>query len=202
VTPAPESTAESPSPHPAGYPSDLERVWQPVGGPDLCIRALRPDDLEREREFVSHLAPETLYLRVQYRVQYVAAEPTLHELERLLDLDYVERMAIGAFTSDTGVETLVGVSRYARIAGTTRAECAIVVADAWQGRGVGTELMRTLMLAAQRNGIRYLEGSVLAENQRIASWARRLGFTVHTEPHSGGLVEVSLDITTLLGSAG
>jgi len=202
VTPAPESTAASPSPHPAGYPSDLERVWQPVGGPDLCIRALRPDDLEREREFVAHLAPETLYLRLQYRVQFVTAEPKLHELERLLDLDYAERMAIGAFTLGTGVETLVGVSRYARIAGTPRAECAIVVADAWQGRGVGTELMRTLMLAAQRNGIRYLEGSVLAENQRIASWARRIGFAVHTEPHSGGLVEVTLDITTLPGPAG
>ena len=40
---------------------------------------------------------------------------------------------------------LVGVSRYAREPGSDRAECAIVVADAWQGRGLGTELMRSLV---------------------------------------------------------
>ena len=66
------------------------------------------------------------------------------DLERLLDLDYYDRLAIAGFAQEAAGETIVGVSRYARIEGTRRAECAIVVADGWQGRGLGTELMRTL----------------------------------------------------------
>ena len=61
--------------------------------------------------------------------------------------------------------------------------------DAWQGRGLGTELMRSLGAAAARaSGIRTLVGTSLGENQRIHAWARRFGFDVHTEPNSGGQV--------------
>jgi RimJ/RimL family protein N-acetyltransferase len=157
------------------------------------IRALQPDDLQRELQFIQGLSRETLYLRMQY----FASQPTERDLERLLDLDYFERMAIAGMVGAGATQTFVGVSRYARIEGTTRAECAIVVADDWQARGLGTELMRSLGLAARDRGITCLEGTTLAENQRIAAWARRFGFNVHTEPNSGGLVKVTLDLQSL-----
>jgi acetyltransferase len=175
------------------YPAELERTWQPAGAAALSIRALRPDDLERERSFVEGLSPQTLYLRLQYS----ATGASDHELERLLDLDYFDRLAIGALAAGATGECIVGVSRYARIEATRRAECAIVVADGWQGLGVGSELMRSLVLAARARDIDYLEGSALAENARLASWARRCGFAVRTEPHSGGLVSVQLDLADL-----
>ena len=175
------------------YPVELERDWQPVGGPVVHLRPMRPDDIDREFAFLQTLTAETLYLRLQY----VAAEPTRHELERLLDLDYVARFAFGAFVAGSTGEELVGVSRYARIEGSDGAECAIVVADAWQGRGLGSELMRSLADAARRAGITHLEGTTLPENQRILRWARRFGFPVAAEPHSGGLLRVVLDLTDL-----
>jgi acetyltransferase len=159
------------------------------------IRALRPDDLQRELRFIQGLSRETLYLRMQY----FASQLSERDLERLLDLDYYERMAIAGLVGAGDTQEFVGVSRYARIAGTTRAECAVVVADDWQGRGLGTELMRSLGLAARARGIDCLEGSTLAENQRIGDWARRFGFNVRTEPNSGGLVKVTLDLLTLPG---
>jgi len=159
------------------------------------IRALRPDDLQRELQFIQGLSRETLYLRMQY----FASQPTERDLARLLDLDYFDRMAIAGMVGSAEAQTFVGVSRYARIEGTTRAECAVVVADEWQGRGLGTELMRSLGLAARARGITCLEGSTLAENQRIAAWARRFGFHVRTEPNSGGLVKVTLDLQALPG---
>jgi acetyltransferase len=174
-----------PAPPLAGrYPSDLEHRWEPAGGPSLLIRPLRPDDIEREMRFVAALSPETRYLRLQYAASSASAK----DLERLLDVDYVGQLALAAITDDE----IVGVSRYARIAGTSNAECAIVVADAWQGRGLGSELMRSLVLAAQARGIECLVGETLAENQRIAEWARRLGFNVCTEPHTGGHLKVSV----------
>lgn len=175
------------------YPAEFERTWQPAGAPPLLIRPLRRDDIARERAFVEGLSAQTLYLRLQYSVTSASER----DLERLLDLDYYDRFAIGAIDATGGGERIVGVSRYARIDATRRAECAIVVADDWQGRGLGTELMRALVEAARHRDIDCLEGTTLAENGRIGDWARRFGFAVKTQPNSGGLVLVQLDITTL-----
>lgn len=194
-------TAESDSPAlPPGsgtvrYPTELERDWEPAGGPTVRIRPLRHDDLQRELRFIQGLSRETLYLRMQY----FASQLTERDLERLLDLDYFDRLAIAGMVGTGEAQEFVGVSRYARIEGTTRAECAVVVADDWQGRGLGTELMRSLGIAARARGITCLEGSTLAENQRIGAWAQRFGFNVRTEPNSGGLVKVTLDLETLPG---
>jgi acetyltransferase len=177
---------------PGRYPAELEHAWEPAGGPRLLIRPLRPDDLERELRFVSGLSPATRYLRLQY----YASEPSPQEVERLLDVDYVDRLALAALTK-TDDPDIVGVSRYARIEHTSRAECAIVVADAWQGRGLGSELMRSLVIAAVARGLTRLEGETLAENQRIADWARRFGFALRTEPNSGGQLRIMLDLTTI-----
>lgn len=178
---------------PGRYPVELEHYWEPVGRPTVHIRALQPGDLQREMQFIQGLSRETLYLRAQYFV----SQPTVRDLERLVDLDYVERLAIAGVVGSGATQSFVGVSRYARIPDTTRAECAVVVADDWQSLGLGTELMHSLGVAARARGITCLEGSTLAENQRVSAWARRCGFTVHTEPNSGGLVRMTLDLESL-----
>lgn len=183
----------TPAPLPPAYPAELEHAWQPPGGPPLLIRPLRPDDLERELRFIRALSQETLYQRMQYSARDVPAGAA----ERLLDLDYVNSMAIAAVQPGAGTDEIVGVSRYARIDATDRAECAIVVADDWQGRGLGTELMRSLARAAKARGIEALVGLSLAENRRIAAWARQFGFHATTEPNSGGLLRVTLDLAAL-----
>lgn len=181
------------SPPPPGYPAELERIWQAADGTRVAIRPLRRDDLEREMAFIAGLSQETLYLRLQYSSRSVSRE----DAARLLELDYHDRFAVAALVPAAGEDSIIGVSRYARIEGTDQAECAIVVADAWHGRGLGTELMRSLGIAARRQGIRALVGTSLGENQRILDWARRFGFDARTEPNSGGLVRVTLDLTSL-----
>ena len=71
------------------------------------------------------------------------------------------------------------------------------MADDWQGRGIGGELMRSLAAAARSRGIRTLVGTSLGENRRIRDWAQRFGFGAQTEPDSGGLVTVTLDLASL-----
>jgi len=182
-----------PSAPPPGYPADLEREWRTTDGTTVRIRALRPDDLDLELRFIAGLSPETLYQRLHYRVTTVSRE----DVARLLDIDYREAMACGALVREPGGETLVGVSRYSRVGGSDSAECAIVVADAWQGRGIGTELMRTLAIAARQRGIRSLFGASRADNSRIQDWARRFGFDVRTEPNSGGDVRITVSLAAV-----
>ena len=189
------ATPNRPSEPAAGrYPVELEHRWEPAGGPVVLVRPLRADDLERELRFIAALSPATRYLRLQYH----STEASPRDIDRLLDVDYVDRLALAALDDGTADQEIVGVSRYARLEGTTRAECAIVVADAWQGRGLGTELMRSLVAAARARHITCLEGETLAENQRIAEWAQRFGFAVRTEPFSGGQIRITLDLASVL----
>jgi len=178
---------------PPGYPADLERIWQAADGTRVAIRPLRPDDLDRELAFIAGLSQETLYLRLQYSASGVSRE----DAARLLELDYRDRLAVGALIPTETGDSIIGVSRYARIEGTDQAECAIVVADAWHGRGLGTELMRSIGIGARKRGIRTLVGTSLGENQRILDWAHRFGFEARTEPNTGGMVRVTLDLTSL-----
>jgi acetyltransferase len=157
------------------------------------VRALRPDDIDLELSFIAGLSAETLYQRLHYRARSVSRA----DAARLLEFDYRDTLACGALVGEPGGESLVGVSRYARIEGSDTAECAIVVADAWHGRGIGTELMRSLALAARQRGIRALVGSSLADNTRIHDWARRFGFDARTEPNSGGEVRITVDLSTV-----
>ncbi len=180
----------SPTELPAGYPADLERTWLAADGTPVVLRALHPGDLDREIAFATGLSVQTLHLRMQYSTKGLTRDDAV----RLLQLDYVDSLAVGAFVDGATGDELVGVSRYAREPGADHAECAIVVADAWQGRGLGTELMRSLGAAAKARGIRRLEGASLAENQRIHEWARRFGFEVRTEPNSGGQVNVTVEL--------
>jgi GNAT superfamily N-acetyltransferase len=46
-------------------------------------------------------------------------------------------------------------------------EIGVVVADAWQGRGVGSALMRALISRAQARGVTSLSMDVLPANQRV-----------------------------------
>ena len=185
-----ESTSVPPPP---AYPVELEHAWQPPGGPSLQIRPLRPDDLERELQFIRGLSQESLYQRMHYFAREVPPEAAV----QLLATDYVNSLALAAMYATPAGEEVVGVSRYARIDATDRAECAVVVTDAWQGRGIGTELMRSLAYAAQARGITRLVGVSLGENRRIAAWAHQCGWPVTTEPNSGGLLQVTLDLNAL-----
>ena len=180
---------------PRDYPAELERTWLAPDGTPVRIRALRPDDLQRELEFARALSRQSLYLRLHYSPR----EVTERDAERLLELDYHDTMAIGALVAGDRDDRIVGVSRYARIEASDRAECAIVVADEWQGQGLGTELMRSLAGAAKGRGMATLEGTSLAENRRILAWARNFGIGARTEAAGGGLVRVMLELDSLSG---
>lgn len=73
-------------------------------------------------------------------------------------------------------------------------EFALVVADAWQGKGLGTRLMNELMHAARLRGFRELNAEVLADNANMLELMDNLGFSteVHAEDVSLRVVRKAL----------
>ena len=92
------------------YPAELTHSWLARDGRPVELRALSPEDLERELEFVAGLSAETRYLRLQYATAGMSREMA----SGLLELDYHDRLAIAGTATDAGRERIVGVCRYAR----------------------------------------------------------------------------------------
>ncbi len=154
------------------YPAHLVEAWQLDDGTPVTVRPIRGGDMGIERDFLAGLSSQTRYQRL------LSARKLLPgELRRLTHIDYGRDMALAATVRFDGVETLLGVARYVRLADAQSAEFAIVVGDAWQGRGLGERLMRSLLRAAALHGMQSLVGLTLTTNVRMQRLARKLGFT-------------------------
>jgi GNAT superfamily N-acetyltransferase len=142
-------------------------------GSTIHIRAIRPDDKERLSELFFRLSPETIY----YRFLGAKRRLTREELTYLTELDFRRQVAIVAVLAHAGTERIVGVGRYAIPSGglETRAEVALTVEDAEQGRGIGKLLFENLTHIARGQGIEEFEAHVFAENTRMVGLFERSG---------------------------
>jgi len=55
-------------------------------------------------------------------------------------------------------------------------EFAIVVADMWQKRGIGTRLMNALIKHVQASGMKRISGTVLKRNSAMRKFIKQLDF--------------------------
>ncbi len=140
------------------------------------LRPIRSDDAPRLIALFQRLSDET----IRYRFFITKKELLPHEAQHFANVDYRERMAIVAESTAGNDVELVGVARYDSSNSTQadRAEFAIVVEDRFQGQGLGKVLLRELAKAARANGIRYLAGDTLADNQNMLRFLRGCGFPV------------------------
>ena len=162
-------------PAPADVPESVVTLRD---GSEVTIRALRKEDAELERDFLRNLSPESRWMRFLGQI----GEPGDALIRKLTELDYQRDMAFIALSHDGGVTRQVGVSRYSLAPDGQSCECAVTVADAWQGRGLGTILMRDLIDIARKRGVRSMFSMDASENERMRELARDLGFKRQRDP--------------------
>lgn len=92
-----------------------------------------------------------------------------------MDVDFQNHVAIVARVTDSGRSVIIGGGRYI-VFEPGRAEMAFVVVDSWQGRGVGSILMRHLVKIARDTGLRELTAEVLPENTAMKKVFEKFGF--------------------------
>ena len=148
-----------------------------VEGRTVTVRPIRDDDVDRLRRLFFRLSPRTVYLRFFQPVK----EPSDKMLHHLAEVDHADRQAIVAEHDGE----IVAVVRYDRAAGTSAAEVAIVVEDAWQGHGLGKRLLRRLAADALEHGVVELTATVLGENHRALGLAHRVAPGTHRELDHG-----------------
>jgi acetyltransferase len=161
------------------YPRKYAGTCTCKNGEVLQVRPIRPEDEPLVVEFHRTLSEETVFQR--YLAHLGLSERTAHErLIRICFVDYHREMALVAERADpvTGRPAIVGIGRLSRVFGTDDAEFAVLVTDAWQGRGIGTELLRRLVEIARAEGVAVIGAQMRAENTGMRKASERLGFTI------------------------
>ncbi len=144
------------------------------GGLKVKIRAIRADDASMLQAFVRRLSSRSRQLRFFSAI----VELPLELLKRLVNVDRSRGLALVALSEQEGDPLIVAEARCVVDQSDRNAEFAIAVADEFQRRGLGLELLKTLVTYASNKGVRRLFGEILADNQPMVALARRLGFQI------------------------
>jgi len=167
------------------YPARYEQVWPLRGGGVYTIRPIHPDDAQMLQDLVQGLSAESRYFR------FVSSMPELPApmLSRLTLIDYDREMALvaihrsrqdGPDGETVETERIVGVSRYITNPDKASCEFSLLVADDFNGKGLGSRLMLSIMEEARDKGLTEIEGLVLANNPGMLKLMKGLGYSVKT----------------------
>ena len=164
-------------------------------GSTLRLRAPTESDRDSLVRFFQQLSERSLYLRFH-------GSPTIDErlVSPVLDPDWVDRGALMGSVVESGEERVVALANYVRLRDPLTAEVAFAVADAFQGRGIGTRLVEQLAARAAGHGIERFIGEVMADNAAMIKVFEGVGFEV-ARTFEGGEVEMTFPIAPTAGYA-
>jgi acetyltransferase len=156
------------------YHTKYIEPWRLRDGRSVLLRPIRPEDELLERELIAGLSQESS----RFRFFYVIREMTHNMLTRFCNIDYDREIAIMAEYTSNGKRRSVGVSSLIIQPGGETAEFAILVADDFQNNGLGLKLLDILIGIAQEKGLKSIYATVLPNNKKMMSLARKLGMTI------------------------
>jgi RimJ/RimL family protein N-acetyltransferase len=169
--------------HPAPRPHG-ERV--PLrGGASIVIRPVEPEDADQLKVGFEHLSAVSRYRRFLTSIDQLSPR----QLSYLTHVDHTAHEAIAALDASTGEG--VGIARYLRDPVDPRlAEIAVTVADAWQGRGVGTALLERLAARARAAGIERITARMIVGNDAARRLIARVA-DITSEQRGAGTVQIT-----------
>lgn len=179
------------------YPTRLVRHAQFANGAPYTIRPIRPEDAVPLQTFTRNLSEHSRYMRFISTMR----ELSPRMLARYTQVDYHRELAVVATLWEPDPErpallreVIIGVSRYLRNNDGVSAEYALVIGDDWQRKGLGMQLMSTLIEAARAQGLERIEGFVLGNNGPMIKLMTRLGFRVEVDHDDPAMRRVWLDL--------
>lgn len=177
------------------YQADLEHELKLKDGSPVTIRPIRPADEPAWHGLVTACSPETLHARFFHSIG-----KTTHTMAtRYCYIDYDREMALVAMTASSGNgskenndEQMIGVGRLVCEPDGRSAEYAVVVADAYQGQGLGHALTQQSLDVARGWGVQRLFGTTSASNKRMIATFKEQGFAITPDAEEPSLVNAEL----------
>jgi acetyltransferase len=154
------------------YPKKYETLWRMRDGRAVLLRPIKPEDEPLWLEMFQNFSEES----IRYRFFQIIKD-TPHEVRvRYCNIDYDREIAIVAELNEDGRRRILGVTRVSLEPDRKAGEIAFIVADPWQGLGLGTKMVDYVIEICKDMGVETLYGIMLPDNYRAINLTRKMGF--------------------------
>lgn len=157
-------------------------------GTVVKVRPIKPEDEPLMAELFYSLSEETIRFRFMQPKKTITHE----ELVRYCQIDYDRELALVALVREGERRKIIGVVRLIKYPDEENAEMAVVVSDAWQGKGLGWLLCSQMIHVAKQSGLKRIWMEILQENTKMLKLAQKLGFKIHS--HEEDIIKVVLEL--------
>ncbi len=172
----------------AEYPAEFEKVVTLRDGRPVLLRPIRPTDEAALRSMFYRLSEQSIYQRF-FRVKTILPHT---EIQRFCTIDYGQDMGIVAIVKRNDTEEIVGWGSYDSDGVSKYADAAFLIADAWQGCGLGSQLMRMLAEIGRRRGLKGFIAPTLPYNLAMIRIFQKAPGVLESNSEPGGLVFLKL----------
>ncbi len=174
-------------PYPVKYIDHLK-----LNGDEYTIRPIRPEDEPAVVRYHETLSEKSVYLR--YFRAFQLSQRVEHErMTRICFVDYDRNIALVVEHENprTHENDIIGIGRLTKERLINEAEFSILVSDAYQGKGLGTEILTRLLQIGRDEGVEKVNAYMLGENMGMRNVCEKLGFSFERE---GELIKASIDL--------
>ncbi len=173
-----EQVFQKPEPHEhlviTPYPKKYETIWTLRDGRTVVLRPIKPEDEPLWLEMFQNFSEESVRFRF-----FQILKDTPHETRvRYCNIDYDREIAIVAELTENGRKRILGVARVGFEPDSKTGEIAFIVADPWQGLGLGTKMVDYVLEICKDMKIETVYAIMLSENFRAVNLMRKMGFAI------------------------
>jgi acetyltransferase len=174
------------------YPTEYVTTRK-IGGVEVTIRPIRPEDEPLMVKFHKTLSDRSVHLRYFGLVSLETR--IMHErLRRVCFIDYDREIALVVdLQNRDGKHQILGVGRLIKEHGTNEAEFAVLISDPWQGKGLGSELLKLLLQIGRKERLQRIVGHISPENTTMKTVSEQVGFSLYFDREADEwLAEINL----------
>ena len=156
------------------YPKKYETMWKLRDGRTVILRPIKPEDEPLWLEMFQNFSEESIRLRF-----FQIIKDTPHETRiRYTNIDYDREIAIVPELTEDGRRKILGVVRVSIEPNGKAGEIAFIVADPWQGLGLGTKMVDYVLEICKDMKLETIYAIMLPDNYRAITLMRKMGFII------------------------
>jgi len=154
------------------YPKKYETLWKLRDGRTVLLRPIKPEDEPLWLEMFQNFSEES----IRYRFFHIIKD-TPHEMRiRYCNIDYDREIAIVPELTENEKRKILGVVRVPILPDQKTGEVAVIVADPWQGLGLGSKMVDYMIEICKDKGLETIYGVMLSDNYRAIELFKKMGF--------------------------
>ena len=155
-------------------PKKYEKFVRLRDGRSILLRPIKPEDESLWLKMFQNFSEES----IRYRFFHIIKD-TPHEMRaRYCNIDYAREMGIVAELEEKGQRQILGVVRLIIEQGGKTGEIAFIVADPWQGLGLGSKMLDHMIEICKDRGLYNVYALTLPDNYRAIRLLKQRGFTI------------------------